>query len=140
MKIQMVYYGMTLNPLLWIYQWSSEPTAWAVNIEGSEGHSCPLALVLLADERIQYKYKIHLWNNLRCSRLAQTPFKVECRFYLRVWLKLCDHTSLSCSGHNQEKRMKYMEEDDNAERSVCIKMYVERERMNNMHTLVPGID
>ena len=64
----------------------------------------------------------------------------------RVWLKVCDHTSLTGeitdrerSKEDAENEDEQIREDKDEERSVSIKMYIERERMASMKALIPGM-
>lgn len=78
----------------------------------------------------------------------------------RVWLKVCDHTSLTgeitdrerskVDAENEDEQIREdkdedeqiredEDEDKDEERSVSIKMYIERERMASMKALIPGM-
>ena len=64
----------------------------------------------------------------------------------RVWLKVCDHTSLTGEITDRERSKdddgnedEEMRKDKDEENSVSIKMYIERERMVSMKDLIPGM-
>ena len=76
----------------------------------------------------------------------------------RVWLKVCDHTSLTgeitdrerskVDAENEDEQIREdkdedeqirEDEDKDEEKSVSIKMYIERERMASMKALIPGM-